>query len=439
METYGALSLIPIFVLFAMAFTTQRSLEPLFVAAIVGHIIIYKTNFATAWIDSLYKVMCSKHMVWLILVVTLFGSLIALLEKSGGLSSFALHARKFATSRKKSLVTTWLLGSVFFLDDYLHNLTTASTMKHITDSYGVKRTELAYIVNSNAGNLCCLMPISSWVVFFAGLLETSGFVVGSATGTYLRCIPYLFYCWIAIIMSLLFALGIVPAIGPMKSIDPELLNDEGKPATGNGKQSVLNFLLPVVTLVAVTVICDNEILYGVMASLVVCAVTFLGTRTMSYDEFFKALMQGMKNMVFIDVLLIVAFTLKEANDTLGLAPYIISVVKPIMKGGFLPAVTFIVCIIYAYFTSCFWSMAAVMLPIVIPLAQGMNVNVFLVLGAVFSAAAFGSQSCLFSDALIMCSAATDISTTDHGVTTLPYALIGAGISLVLYLIGGFVL
>ncbi|MST54836.1 sodium:proton antiporter [Pyramidobacter sp. SM-530-WT-4B] len=439
METYGALSLIPIFVLFAMAFSTKRSLEPLFVAAIVGHIIIYKVNFATAWIDSLYKVMCSKHMVWLILVVTLFGSLIALLEKSGGLGSFAALARKFATSRKKSLVITWLLGSIFFLDDYLHNLTTASTMKYITDSHGVKRTELAYVVNSNAGNLCCLMPISSWVVFFAGLLETSGFVVGSATSTYLHCIPYLFYCWIAIIISFLFALGVIPAIGPMKTIDPELLNSEDEPAAENGRHNVWNFLLPVVTLVGVTVLCDNEILYGVMAALVVCAVTFLVTKTMSYDEFFKVFMQGMKNMVFIDVLLIVAFTLKEANDTLKLAPYIIGVVKPIMKGGLLPAVTFVVCIIYAYFTSCFWSMAAVMLPIVIPLAQGIGVNVYLVLGAVFSAAAFGSQSCLFSDALIMCSAATNISTADHGVTTLPYALLGAGVSFVLFLIGGFVL
>ena len=439
METYGALSLIPIFVLFAMAFSTKRSLEPLFVAAIVGHIIIYKANFATAWIDSLYKVMCSKHMVWLVLVVTLFGSLIALLEKSGGLGSFAALARKFATSRKKSLVITWLLGNVFFLDDYLHNLTTASTMKYITDSHGVKRTELAYVVNSNAGNLCCLMPISSWVVFFAGLLETSGFVVGSATNTYMRCVPYLFYCWVAIIISLLFALGVIPAIGPMKKIDPELLNSENDVAAENGRHNVWNFLLPVVTLVGVTVLCDNEILYGVMAALVVCAVTFLVTKTMPYDEFFKVFMQGMKNMVFIDVLLIVAFTLKEANDTLKLAPYIIGVVKPIMKGGLLPAVTFVVCIIYAYFTSCFWSMAAVMLPIVIPLAQGIGVNVYLVLGAVFSAAAFGSQSCLFSDALIMCSAATNISAADHGVTTLPYALLGAGVSFVLFLVGGFVL
>jgi len=39
----------------------------------------------------------------------------------------------------------------------------------------------------------------------------------------------------------------------------------------------------------------------------------------------------------------------------------------------------------------------------------------------------------------MNSAATDINPTDHGITTLPYALIGAGIAAVLYLVAGFVL
>lgn len=438
MENWGLISVVPVTVLFIVAFATKKSLEPLLVAALVGHVILYKGSFITRWVATLYKVMGSSHMIWLILVVTLFGALIALLEKSGGLRGFTKVALKYTNTRKRSLVITWLLGCVFFLDDYLHNLTVGPTMMGVVDSHGIKRTELAYIVNANAANLCCVVPISSWVVFFAGLLETSGLTVnGTGYNAYLAIIPYLFYCWLGMLVSLFFAMGIIPAIGAMKKISPVLVNEETEEE--QDKPMLLNFLLPVITLVLVTLLCENEMLYGILAAIVVCLVVFMATKTMTYDEFFKTLMQGMKNMVFIDTLLIVAFTLKDANDTLGLANYIISVVSPIMKGGLLPVVTFIVCMIYAYVTSCFWSMAAVMLPIVIPLAQGMGVNVFLTVGAVFSAAAFGSQTCLFSDALIMNSGALNITTADHGMTTLPYALIGAGVACVLYAVGGFVL
>jgi len=213
MAHHGFLSVIPVLVLFTMAFVTKKSLEPLFIAAIAGCLILGKAGFAGMWIKSLYKVMSGGTMQWLILVVALFGSLIALLEKSGGLMGFYNIVNRYSNTRKKSLAVTWLLGAVLFLDDYLHNLTVGPTMKHITDSHKVKRTELAYVINSNAANISVLVPISTWVVFFAGLLGKSGIQVnGSSISAYLQCIPFLFYSWIAALLSLLFALGLIPSI-----------------------------------------------------------------------------------------------------------------------------------------------------------------------------------------------------------------------------------
>ena len=135
MDNYGLLSLIPVLVLFIVAFSTKKSLEPLLISALVGHLILFKGTFIGGFIGSLYKVMGSSSMIWLILVVTLFGSLIALLEKSGGLAGFSGLARKYANTRKRSMIITWILGCLFFLDDYLHNLTTGPTMKHVSAIY----------------------------------------------------------------------------------------------------------------------------------------------------------------------------------------------------------------------------------------------------------------------------------------------------------------
>ena len=106
-------------------------------------------------------------------------------------------------------------------------------------------------------------------------------------------------------------------------------------------------------------------------------------------------------MGFVFILSVLAFSVQNANIELGLADYIISVTEPVMKGGFLPAVVFIVCGIYAYATGCFWDLAAIIIPIVIPLANAMGVDPIVTSAAVFSGAAFGSNTCLYGDGVIV--------------------------------------
>ena len=53
-----------------------------------------------------------------------------------------------------------------------------------------------------------------------------------------------------------------------------------------------------------------------------------------------------------------------------------------MKGAFLPAVVFLVCGVYAYATGCFWDLAAIILPLVVPLANAMGVDPILASAAV---------------------------------------------------------
>ena len=83
---------------------------------------------------------------------------------------FGRAAQRVATGRKSSMLMTCFLGIVIFVDDYLNALTVGETMKRITDKYKVSREMLAYIVDSTAAPICVLIPISTWAVFFGGLL-----------------------------------------------------------------------------------------------------------------------------------------------------------------------------------------------------------------------------------------------------------------------------
>ena len=69
----------------------------------------------------------------------------------------------------------------------------------------------------------------------------------------------------------------------------------------------------------------------------------------------------------------------------------------------------------------------------------MGVDPILVSAAVFPGAAFGSNTCLYGDSVIMCAQGCQIKTLELIMATLPSALIAGGGSAVLYLITGFVM
>src|SRR3990167_8981348 len=93
-------------------------------------------------------------------------------------------------------------------------LTLGETMKRVTDRFRISREMLAYVVDSTAAPICVLVPLSTWAVFFGGLLENNDIAAtGEGISVYIQAIPYMLYAWFAVILVLLVAAGVVPAIG----------------------------------------------------------------------------------------------------------------------------------------------------------------------------------------------------------------------------------
>lgn len=465
---YGILSLLPVLTVLVVAISTKRTLMALFIGSVVGCVLIAKAGLFNAWLDYLYQSMADPNAEWLIVVTCLFGVLVALFEKSGAVDEFAIWTRHYVTSRRKSLLLTYVLGFVIFLDDYLNNLVVGTAMKPMTDKYQVPRTQLAYVVNSTAAPVCLLIPISTWAVFFGTLMEGEGITVnGSGIGAYISALPLIFYGWVTLILVLLVVLGVFPLIGPMRKQDEEAKKNgrvfplsasydeaskqalnrvergeaEESEAAAQTKASAkpYNFLLPILVMIVVTIIMDIDVLAGTAAGIITSVILILVQRKMKFFKVCESIFDGFANMVFVVILVLLAYMLQKINLDLQLAEYVISVVKPLMHGGLLPAAVFVLCAVYAYATGCFWDLAAIIIPIVIPLAVAMDVDPILAGAAVFSGAGFGSNTCLYGDAMILVSKSTDLQPVDSMLATLPFALISGGISVVLYLVFGFIM
>ncbi|MDR0520171.1 MAG: TRAP transporter large permease subunit [Clostridiales Family XIII bacterium] len=453
----GPIVLLPVIAILAIAIATRRTLFAMLCGLCIAAAILSgsASGLVSTLFNYMYKGMSNETCQWLILVIVLFGILIKLLERSRAISEFSLCASRLIRSKRQALVGTFVLGIVVFIDDYLNNLAVGTTMKGITDKHGIPRTQLGYVVNSTAAPVCVLLPLSSWAVYFSGLFEADGIVVGgSATNAYLHAIPLIFYGWFAIAVLLLQVLGVIPKIGRIKKdwkradetghLLPEGYDETVKSGSSDSESAGSgmsanwhNFLIPLIVMIVVALLTDTDVLMGVGAGVVVAFLLYLFQKKLKFKELLTACFDGIMSMGFVCVLSVLAFSVQSANVDLNLADFVIDSVKPFMNGGFLPAVVFLVCAVYAYTTGCFWDMAVIVTPIVLPLAQAMGVDPILAGAAVFSGAAFGSNTCLYGDGIILASQATGLRAVDLMLATLPYALIAGGATTVCYLVAGF--
>ena len=150
MDHYGIISLLPVAVVIVSAIITKRALEPLILGAIVGFIILDGSGFVVGYLGALQFELGNS--AYFVLIFGLFGIFIRLLEESKGVNGFANVALKFAKTKKKSALLTWVIGMVAFLDNYFSILAAGVSNREIADTNKMSREMFAFSVNSIA---CC--------------------------------------------------------------------------------------------------------------------------------------------------------------------------------------------------------------------------------------------------------------------------------------------
>lgn len=100
-----------------------------FSGAIAGVLLLNPTEAVEQIVDISMSVMMDETIAWIILVCGLMGGLIAVLEKGGSILSFSDMLVTKVKSRKQSMLMTFALGILIFIDDYLNAIAISSSMK----------------------------------------------------------------------------------------------------------------------------------------------------------------------------------------------------------------------------------------------------------------------------------------------------------------------
>lgn len=449
MDHLGPITLLPTAVVLSLAIWSHRTIESVIAGAIVAFLIADPGNFLGALAAAMQTVMQDQNTGWVLLVCGLYGSFIALLVRAGGAQAFGNLVTRFVRGKRGSLLATWGLGLVIFLDDYLNALTVSSSMKAVTDKYRTSREMLSYVVDSTAAPVCLIIPISTWAVYFAGLLEKNGVAAeGQGLQLFIASIPYMLYPFIAVLIVPLAIMGIIPLLGTMKSAERRAedsgqvippgsehleIRDTYESGRGGSPSSSL-FFVPLAALIFFTVWFDIDVLMGVIAGILVTLIQYTLMRVLKPAEMFDTMMDGLKVMIPALTIIVAVFTFVEANNQIGFTRYVVSTVAPWMSADLFPVITFLTMAFVSFTTGSNWGVFAIAIPVVFPLAVELDVSIPLVAGALFSASGFGSQACFYSDSTVLAAQGSGCSAFDHAMSQLPYALLGAGLAAI-----GFVL
>ncbi|MFI3141953.1 MAG: Na+/H+ antiporter NhaC family protein [Clostridia bacterium] len=464
------LSLIPPILAILLALITKEVYVSLFAGIFSGALIYTGFNLWDSVIHTFTAIISSIADSWnagILIFLVILGIMVCLMNQAGGSAAYAKWAKMKIKTKTGALLSTFALGVLIFIDDYFNCLTVGSVMRPVTDSHGISRAKLAYIIDATAAPICIIAPISSWAAAVAGVAPD-----GEGLTLFVQSIPYNLYAILTIFMVISISLMKFD-FGPMKKHETaamegdlhygsdEKFEEMNEAVSSKGK--VLDLVLPVAVLIASCVagmvytggFFDGEsfidafanadasfgLVIGSFIALVFTAILYLPRKVLSFKEFTGTFTKGFNAMVPPILILVFAWTLGAITKTdLGARVYVAEFVRNSAESlqYFLPAIIFVIAAGLSFATGTSWGTFGILLPIVVAIFPTTEAISVISISACLAGAVCGDHCSPISDTTIMASAGAQCNHINHVKTQIPYVAVVAAISFVGYILAGFV-
>ena len=469
------LALAPPVIAIVLALITKEVYSSLFVGVLSGALLYSNFNVVGAVNaivnDGLIANVADSWNAGILIFLVLLGIMVALVNAAGGSAAFGRWAKTHVKTRTGAQLATFALGVLIFIDDYFNCLTVGSVMRPVSDGHKISRSKFAYIIDATAAPICMIAPISSWAAAVTS-------VVGEENGLtyFVRAIPYNFYSLLTIVMIITIAIMKLD-YGPMlrhecNAMEGDLFSDENHVDTEDEavspKGRVIDLILPVLMLIASCVIgmiytggfFDAEsgayfnlttafansdasagLSWGALIAVVLTVLYLVARRVITFQTAMNSIPKGFCAMVPAILILVFAWTLGGiTRGMLGADIFVKTAIGGAAEGlaAFLPAVIFLIAFGLAFATGTSWGTFGILLPIVITVFAGAGEILIISMSACLAGAVCGDHCSPISDTTIMASAGAQCNHVNHVSTQLPYALTVAGVSVVAYILAGFI-
>ncbi|WP_436516550.1 Na+/H+ antiporter NhaC family protein [Ekhidna sp. To15] len=471
MTDYGFWSLIPPLLAIGLAIKTKQVVFSLSLGIFVGYLIIQGGNVFEGFLSTItafVDVFQSKGNTRTIILTLIIGAMIQLIKYSGGINGFINWVQKRLSGQKnfreKIQATSALTGFLIFVESNISILTVGTIFRPLFDKHKIPREKLAYLADSSSAPSCVLFPLNAWGAYVMGLLLA--FPSLDPFQTLVYSIPFNFYA----ILTLIFVFWLSfsgKEYSEMKKITERNENLHEKESVSEERaSSPMNMVIPIVVMVLTMPLFlihggwdatlegsvsdkiwnsisngsgSEAVLNACFTGFIVAAIMYFAQKILTIKSFIDQSFKGMNDMVVMAVLMVLAFAIGNLCNDLGTGIYVSRVTSSWLIPEVAPALIFIISGFIAFATGTSWGTFAIMISIGVPLSFAVDANIYLVIAAVLGGGVFGDHCSPISDTTLIASVASGCDHIDHVRTQLPYALFTGGLSIIFYLIAGFIL
>lgn len=163
-----------------------------------------------------------------------------------------------------------------------------------------------------------------------------------------------------------------------------------------------------------------------------------GKSILKPQESMDLVLTGMSGLVSVTLLVVLSFAIGQVSRELEMGPTLAGLIGEGAPAFWLPALVFLVSCFVSFTLGSSWTCFAIVIPIVLPLAEVLGLPASLMLGAVLSGGVFGDHASPLSDTTIISAMAAACDLVDHVNTQMPYVLATAALAFLGYLVAGVV-
>jgi Na+/H+ antiporter NhaC len=468
MQDYGFLSVVPPLLTIFVAIYSRNVVLALIIGILSGSLILTGFNPFAAILnsveDQVLQEIAAGTQVQVILAIMIIGGFVNLLEQSGGARAFASSISRIISTGAKAQVVAWLSGLAIFFTDSGNALIIGPLYRSVFDRFKLCREKLAYILDTTASPISILIPFIGWGAYIMSLIEASYDEIGlteNAFSVLLNVFPYQFYAFLAL-LTVPIVIWTRRDYGPMLRVQKQYLIDRAKEESTSAATAVVEaetdtsdhmaiFLYPlgVMLLMVGSLITwhwNHDGVTGVhirstlaisyLTASMTCAIMMRRYKSVPYTESLNIFIKGAEKLVYISIILVLAWSLNSVTSDLRTADYLASVISDTVAPAYFPMIVFVLGALTSLSTGSSYGTFAILMAIAVPVGFELGASMYLTIAAVLSGGLMGDHVSPISDTTVLASVGADCNHLSHVTTQGAYALLTGMVALLAYWMAG---
>ena len=468
MQDYGFLSVVPPLLTIFVAIYSRNVVLALVIGILSGSLILTGFNPFAAILnsveDQVLQEIAAGTQVQVILAIMIIGGFVNLLEQSGGARAFASSISRIISTGAKAQVVAWLSGLAIFFTDSGNALIIGPLYRSVFDRFKLCREKLAYILDTTASPISILIPFIGWGAYIMSLIEASYDEIGlteNAFSVLLNVFPYQFYAFLAL-LTVPIVIWTRRDYGPMLRVQKQFLIDRAKEESTSAATAVVEaetdtsdhmaiFLYPlgVMLLMVGSLITwhwNHDGVTGVhirstlaisyLTASMTCAIMMRRYKSVPYTESLNLFIKGAEKLVYISIILVLAWSLNSVTSDLRTADYLASVISDTVAPAYFPMIVFVLGALTSLSTGSSYGTFAILMAIAVPVGFELGASMYLTIAAVLSGGLMGDHVSPISDTTVLASVGADCNHLSHVTTQGAYALLTGMVALLAYWMAG---